>query len=42
VWISKLKLSKTSKKYSGNTSAICKIPLNTPNYMCDLDPLLKV
>jgi len=40
VSISKLKLSKTLKKYFRNTSALCKIPLNTPrnapNYMCDL------
>jgi len=42
VWTSKLKLSKASKKYSRNTFASYKIPLNTPrntpNYMCDLDP----
>jgi len=34
------------KKYSGNTTALYKIPLNTQrntlNYMCDLEPLPKI
>jgi len=34
------------KKYSGNTTALYKIPVNTQrntlNYMCDLEPLSKI
>jgi len=43
---SKLILYESSKKYSGNTTALYKILLNTlrnaPNYMCGLDPLSKI
>jgi len=46
MWTSKLKLSRRSKKYSKNTTKLYEIslntPRNTPNYMCDLDPLSKV
>jgi len=41
VWTSKLKLSKTSKKYSENATALYKIRKET-QITCDFDPLSKI